>query len=63
VHHYLLECPHYRHERNLLAITLGRNASSIPFLLSEEEATMPLARYIDDTARLKTTFGEVSRKK
>ncbi|OJA16617.1 hypothetical protein AZE42_10975 [Rhizopogon vesiculosus] len=34
----------------------GRDASSIPFLLSEEEATLPLARYIDDTARLKAMF-------
>jgi hypothetical protein len=61
VHHFLLECPQYRLERNLLITTLGRDASSIPFLLTEEDAMLPLARFIDATERLKATFGEVSR--
>ncbi|KAJ8580745.1 hypothetical protein M405DRAFT_833786, partial [Rhizopogon salebrosus TDB-379] len=46
-------------ERHILSNTLKRNATSIPFLLSNVKATGPLIRYVNSTGRLKPTFGEV----
>lgn len=59
VHHYLLACPHYRKERHLLTAALGRDASSIQFLLSTPEATPHLVTYINATGRMKAVLGVV----
>ncbi|KAG2743247.1 hypothetical protein P692DRAFT_20671378, partial [Suillus brevipes Sb2] len=59
VHHYLLACPHYRKERHLLTAALGRDASSIQFLLSAPEATPHLVTYINATGRMKAVLGVV----
>ncbi|KAJ8594485.1 hypothetical protein M405DRAFT_729715, partial [Rhizopogon salebrosus TDB-379] len=59
VHHLLLECPHYRRERHQLGRALGRKTTSIPYLLTDPEATTHLVRYINSTRRLKGIFGEV----
>ncbi|KAG2125711.1 hypothetical protein DEU56DRAFT_714724, partial [Suillus clintonianus] len=57
VHHYLLTCPQYRQERHTLVRALGRKATSIPYLLTDSEATPHLVQYINATGRMKTTFG------
>jgi hypothetical protein len=59
VHHFLLSCPFYRRERNILINVLGRKASSISYLLTDPNATPHLVRYVNVSGRLKTTPGEV----
>ncbi|KAG2340462.1 hypothetical protein BDR05DRAFT_889759, partial [Suillus weaverae] len=59
VYHVLITCPQYRRERHSLTCALGRKAMSIPFLLSDPDATPHLIRFINATGRLKDTFGEV----
>ncbi|KAG2053943.1 hypothetical protein BDR06DRAFT_913424, partial [Suillus hirtellus] len=59
VHHYIIDCPHYRRERHALSAAVGRKASSLPYLLSKEEAIPHLIRYVNSTKRLKDTFGEI----
>ncbi|KAG2156411.1 hypothetical protein DEU56DRAFT_700514, partial [Suillus clintonianus] len=59
VHHLLTICPHYQRARHVLIQALGRKATSIPFLLTNEDATPHLVPYINATGRFKTTFGEV----
>ncbi|KAG2070136.1 hypothetical protein BDR04DRAFT_1201169 [Suillus decipiens] len=59
VPHFLLDCPHYCHERHVLTQTLGCNASSMSFLLSDPSATLHLVHYINATGRLRTALGEV----
>ncbi|KAG2048698.1 hypothetical protein BDR06DRAFT_867019, partial [Suillus hirtellus] len=57
VPHLLLDCPQYRHERHAMIIALGREATSIAFLLSDPAATSHLVRYINTTGRFKNTIG------
>ncbi|KAG2063074.1 hypothetical protein BDR04DRAFT_945581, partial [Suillus decipiens] len=52
-------CPQYRRERHVLRCSLGRKASSLPYLLSDPNATPHLVRFINGTGRFKQTFGEV----
>ncbi|KAG2051098.1 hypothetical protein BDR06DRAFT_959268 [Suillus hirtellus] len=59
VFHFLTTCPQYQRERHLMTCALGRNATSLPFLLSDPAATPHLVRYINATGRMRTTFGEV----
>ena len=59
VHHLLLLCPHYANARRVLQSRLGRDSSSIPFLLSSRAGIPDLLRFISDTNRLTATFGEV----
>lgn len=59
VHHFLTLCPHHQRARHQMIQALGRNATSIPFLLSNADATPHLVRFINTTGRLKATFGEV----
>jgi hypothetical protein len=49
VHHLLIECPQYRRERHQLSNALGREATSIPYLLSDPKAMPHLVRYINGT--------------
>ena len=57
--HYFLECPHYAGARRQLHARTGRRSSSIPFLLGSRKGIPHLLRYVDNTNRLKATFGEV----
>lgn len=59
VFHYLITCPQYRRERHALTCALGRKASSIPFLLTNPEATQYLVRFVNAGRRLKSILGEV----
>ena len=54
VKHYLLQCPHYQHERHILRRKLKRSADSLPFLLSNRAAIKPLINYIRSTKRFAT---------
>ncbi|KAJ8592778.1 hypothetical protein M405DRAFT_812199 [Rhizopogon salebrosus TDB-379] len=60
IHHFLFVCPQYDCERHILACALRRNATSLPFLLSNPNATEHFLRYVNSTGRLKPTFGDVS---
>ena len=57
--HFLLTCPHYATARRLLRSKLKRDAPSIPFLLGTRKGIPHLLRYVSNSNRLKTTFGEV----
>ncbi|KAJ8588030.1 hypothetical protein M405DRAFT_740973, partial [Rhizopogon salebrosus TDB-379] len=59
VHHFLFECPRYQRARHIIACALGRQATSLPYLLAEAEATPHLTRYVNATRRLKSTLGEI----
>ena len=59
VHHFLLTCPTYAGPRRLLQARLKRDTSSIPFLIGTRKGIPHLLRYISDTKRLRTIFGEV----
>jgi hypothetical protein len=59
VHHYILDYPKYRRQRYALTYALGRKSSSLPYLLSDADATPHLVKYINGTQRLKATYGEV----
>ena len=59
VHHYLLTCPAYMGARRQLQAKLKRDTSSIPFLIGTRIGIPHLLRYIGDTERLRTTFGNV----
>jgi len=62
IHHFLLMCPHYAGARRLLHAKLRSNASSIPFLIGTQTGIPHLLRYVNNTNRLKATFGEVRPK-
>ena len=57
--HFILTCPNYAAARRLLQSKLRRDASSVPFLLGTRKGIPHLLRYISNSNRLKTTFGEV----
>jgi hypothetical protein len=59
VKHYILDCPHYARERQVLRNLLGRQAGEIPTLLMDEKAVKALMTYVEATGRLKETYGEV----
>ena len=59
VHHLLLYCPHYTRARRLLQAHLGRQSSSLSFLLSSRHGIPDLLRFIHNTNRLRATFGDV----
>jgi hypothetical protein len=59
IHHFILDCQHYRKQRYTFTSVLSRKASFLPFLLSDPDATPHLVRYINGTKRLKATYGEV----
>ncbi|KAG2036498.1 hypothetical protein BDR03DRAFT_866086, partial [Suillus americanus] len=57
--HFLIDCPKYHHKCHVLICSLGRKASSLPFLLSDSNATPHLVCFVNMTRRLRQTFGEV----
>lgn len=62
VKHFLLDCPHYARERQILRNTLGRDADEIPILLTDEDAVGAMLIFVEATKRLKQTFGDVTKK-
>ena len=60
IYHFLFDCPQYVRERHIFQKALRRKATSIGYILTAEKATQALMKYINSTARLKSTFGENS---
>ncbi|KIJ11283.1 hypothetical protein PAXINDRAFT_28208, partial [Paxillus involutus ATCC 200175] len=60
VPHFILKCPQYTREQQILTRHLRRQAHQLPHLLSHSKAIPHLMNYIDGTGRLKATFGEVA---
>ncbi|KIK76761.1 hypothetical protein PAXRUDRAFT_168813 [Paxillus rubicundulus Ve08.2h10] len=60
VPHFMLKCPQYAREQQILTRHLRRRASYLPFLLSNSKAIPFLMNYINSTGCLKPTFGDVS---
>jgi hypothetical protein len=58
-HHYLFDCPTWKHERWSMGKNLGRNAKSLSFVLSNRKGVEELLKLVGRTERLKSTFGEV----
>jgi hypothetical protein len=55
--HYLLGCPAYKRARRELQKKIGhRKAGSIPYLLSNPDATQPLMAYVDGTKQFAETL-------
>jgi len=59
VHHFLFECPRYNRERHTLRTKIGQKALSLQCLLADSRAQRALFIYINETKRLKATFGEI----
>lgn len=59
VHHFLFACPRYDRERFILERDVGRKVYHVAHLLAHPDAREHLLRYINETTRLKPTFGEV----
>lgn len=52
VHHYLMECPRYIHQRHRLRRALRREANDMAFLLNNSRAIPHLVDFINSTKRL-----------
>lgn len=59
--HFLLDCPRYAHQRHELRNQLGRKANSLSHLLSSKKAIQHVIKFVDDTERLRETFGDLKR--
>ena len=59
IFHFLLSCPHYTSARRTLQSSLNRHALSIPFFLGTRSGIPHLLRFIANTNRLRTIFGDV----
>ncbi|KAG2046671.1 hypothetical protein BDR06DRAFT_898783 [Suillus hirtellus] len=59
IHHFLFECRQYQRECHTLACALGCKATSLPYLLADENAILHLACYVNATHCLKPMLGEI----
>ena len=59
IFHFLLACPRYSGIRGKMLLTLNQHIVSIPFLLGNPTGIPHYLRFVSDTKRLRTTFGEV----
>ena len=59
VHHYLLDCVAWRHERWHLGKALGRSPKLIKEILSTKKGTIELMKFIHRTARFRAIYSEV----
>jgi hypothetical protein len=60
VSHYILHCTKYRTQRQTLQRELGRKASDLRYLLSNENALPALFRYVAATKRFVKTHGDLN---
>ena len=58
--HYIFFCPHYEQARRQLNAATNREKNAIGFLLGTRKGIPHLLRYIGDTGRLTSTFGNVT---
>ncbi|KIJ19232.1 hypothetical protein PAXINDRAFT_53154, partial [Paxillus involutus ATCC 200175] len=59
VPHFILKCPQYAREQQILVGHLRRKVYQLIHLLTNSKAIPYLMNYVNSTGRLKTTFGEV----
>jgi ribonuclease HI len=60
IHHYLFDCPTWRHERWHMSKKLGRKSKSLSHILTSESSIAELLKYVGRTEKFKNTFGEVN---
>jgi ribonuclease HI len=60
VHHFLLTCPAYTRQRNILRQELGTRAHHVKHILNDAECLKSLFTFIAKTKRFEPTFGDVS---
>ncbi|KAF5380534.1 hypothetical protein D9615_004725 [Tricholomella constricta] len=60
VRHYLYQCSRYRDARTDLITRLGRDAHDAATLYGTRKGIKNLLQYVEDTERLKNTFGDVT---
>ena len=61
VAHFFLRCKAYMEQCNQLQLSLGHNARSVPYLLSQAKALKHIFKFIASTGRSKTTFGQLPK--
>ena len=59
VRHFLLKCPKFAVERTRHFGRLGRRSITLSYLLNSQGALKPLFAFINDTGRLRGTFGSL----
>ena len=62
VHHYLRECPAYEEQRERLDGDAGEAATQLRTLLNAPRMMTHLFRYIHNTGRFHTTYGDLALK-
>ena len=58
-HHFLFDCPAWRHERWLMGQALGRDAKSLRHILNSKHGAGELMKFVGRTGRLKASHGDV----
>ena len=58
--HYLLECQGYRDEREKMLGSIGCTVMDLGTLFGSREGIKALLQYVEDTGRLRNSFGNVS---
>jgi hypothetical protein len=58
VWHFLLDCPHYRHQRHVWQSKLCHNTGSLSFLLNSPITTLSLLKFVHSTAQFKAFFSK-----
>jgi len=60
VHHYLFECPAWRHKRWMLAMKMGQDSKSLTHLLNSSKGVEQLTKFTGSTERFKHRGGGAS---
>ena len=58
VHHFLIDCPTWRHERWHVAKKLGRDAKSLSRLLNTRKGIGEVFKFVGQTGRFKANYGD-----
>ncbi|KAG2063797.1 hypothetical protein BDR04DRAFT_961629, partial [Suillus decipiens] len=59
VHHFLVSCPTYTRQCNILRAKLGTKAHHLKHILNKPDCLKALFKYIATTRRFETVFGDV----
>jgi hypothetical protein len=60
VHHFLFDCPSWRHERWAMGRALGSKAKSADHVLNSRKGVEALLKFVGSTGRLKRPAGDIS---
>ncbi|KAI0743015.1 hypothetical protein C8Q80DRAFT_1107945 [Daedaleopsis nitida] len=61
VKHFLLACPRFAATRTRHFARLGRRTQSLGFLLGDPAATRALFAFINDSGRMRGTYGDLAK--